>query len=189
MIPRLSLILAGLAASRVVSLLLGSPLTLTSLANVSVSDLANCNFLPDRMLPISSFKHLGSLLAARATYKCDANLYGNPPLNQCREVLKQMSHVRDFRTYGDGTIAGQDVDIQLPAYYFSSKLSRKRHLAQLTLLGDRRCIIEVFTQREGQTDVMEPLELKSKVAALLNKCVKPSTQGYNPEGGIGSSLG
>ena len=100
-----------------------------------------------------------------------------------------MSNERNFRTYGDGTIAGKDVDIPLPAYYFSGKLSRKRHPAQLTLLGDRSCIIEVFTQREGQIDVMEPLELKGKVAALLNKCIRPSTQGYSPEGGIGSSLG
>ena len=123
MFPHIYLILASLAASRVVSLSLGSPLTLTTLANVSVSDVANCNSLPSRMLPIRSFKHLGSLLAARATYTCDARQYGNPPLNQCREVLKQMSNARNFRTYGDGTIAGKDVDIPLPAYYFSSEVS------------------------------------------------------------------
>ena len=189
MIPLVYLILAGLAASRVASLSLGSPLSLITLTNVSVSDAAIRNSVLSQMLPIRSFKHLGSLSAARTTYQCDANQYGNPPLNQCREVLKQMSHARDFRTYGEGTIAGKDVDIPLPAYYFSSKLSGKRHLAQLTLLGDRSCIIEVFTQREGQIDVIVPLDLRSKVVALLNKCVKPSTQGYNPEGGIGSSLG
>ena len=189
MMPHIYLILAGLATSRVVSLSLGSPLTLTTITNVSVSDVANCNSLPDRMLLIRSFKHLGSLLAARATYICDANQYGNPPLNQCREVLKQMSNQRNFKSYGDSTIAGKDVDIPLPAYYFSSKLSRKRYLAQLTLLDDRSCVIEVFTRREGQIDVMEPIELRKKVASLLNKCIKPSTQGYSPEGGIGSSLG
>ena len=189
MIPHIYLILAGLAASRVVSLSLGSPLTLTPLANVSMSDVMNCNSLPSRMLPIRSLKHLGSLLAARATYTCDATQYGSPPLNQCREALRQMSNERNFRTYGDGTTAGEDVDMPLPAYYFSSKLRRKRHLAQLTLVGERSCIIQVFTQREGQVDVIEPIEMKNKVTALLNKCIRPSTQGYRPEGGIGSFLG
>ena len=189
MTPRIYLILAGLAASRVASLSLVYPLTLTTLANVSVSDVANCNSLPSRMLPIRSFKHLGSLSAARATYTCDARQYGSPPLSQCREVLKQLSNGRNFKTYGDGTIAGKDVDIPLPAYYFSSKLSRKRHLAQLTLVGDRSCIIEVFTQREGQIDVMEPIDLRKKITALLRKCNGSPAEGYSPEGGIGSSLG
>ena len=84
------------------------------------------------MVAICSFKHRGSLLAARATFDCDGNQYGYPPLIQCREVLKQMPNERGFRTYGDRNIAGGNVDIPLPAYYFSSKLSRKRHLARLT---------------------------------------------------------
>ena len=188
MIPRIYLILASLASSRVASLSLVYPLTLTTLANVSVSDVANCNSLPSRMLPIRSFKHLGSLLAARASYTCDATLYGNPPLSQCRDVLKQMPNGRNFKTYGDGTISGRDVDIPLPAYYFSSKLSRKRHLAPLTLVGDRSCIIEVFTQREGQIDMMEPIDLRKKINALLKKCNGPPAHG-SPEGGIGSSVG
>ncbi|KAM0806155.1 hypothetical protein BDR22DRAFT_883884 [Usnea florida] len=134
----------------------------------------NRNSLPNRMFAIYSFKHLDSLLAARATFTCDGNQYGYPPLIQCREVLKYMPNVRGFKTYGDGTIAGRNVDIPLPAYYFSN---------------DRKCIIEVFTQTEGQIDVTEPMYLKKKINYLLNKCVGPSTQGYLPEGGLGQHLG
>ena len=68
MIPPIYLIFAGLAVSRVASLSLVSPQTLTTLANISVSDTAfnKSNSTtrtenPSRgMLSIFSFKHLGS---------------------------------------------------------------------------------------------------------------------------------
>ncbi len=127
---RISLILAGFAASVAVSLFLVPLQTLTTPANISVIEAAsnktksiNQNNISSTSTYVPSVPPLNhsDLLLRYASYECDANRFGHPNLKSCRGARNHMSNIWDVSTYGDRTISGEYFDFPMPIRYVSSK--------------------------------------------------------------------
>ncbi len=127
---RISLILAGFAASVVVSLTLVPLQTLTTPANLSVIEAAsnkpksiNHNNISSTSTYVPSVPALSpsDLQLRYAYYECDASRFGHPNLESCQGARNHMSNIWDVSTYGDRTISGEDFDFPMPIRYVSSK--------------------------------------------------------------------
>lgn len=132
------LILAGFAASTVVSLALIPLQAIVTPANHSVTEVAFNSSNPTSQsilsstsayVPSVSASNHSSESLAYGYYQCNAKKFGQPKFNSCREALHQMPNGWDLSTYGDRTVFGGSVDFPLPARYASSKQER--------ILGDR----------------------------------------------------
>ncbi|KAF6224277.1 hypothetical protein HO133_010852 [Letharia lupina] len=175
------LILAGFAASTVVSLALIPLQAIVTPANHSVTEVAFNSSNPTSQIILSSTSaYVPSVSASNHSseslaygyYQCDAKEFGQPKFNSCREALHQMPNGWDLSTYGDRTVFGGGVDFPMPVRYASR-------------IVDGACIIEVFAAKQGAMDRLEPSHLKMRIRYLLDKCVGDEKL----EGGIAKYLG
>ena len=127
---RIFLILAGFAASAVMSLSLIPLQFLTTSENHSTTEVAfNTSNATSRSILSSTSSRIPSISALNnsdqlptySLFECDTTRFGHPNLTSCRGALKQMPNSWEDSTYGDRTVFGKDVDFPMPVRYASSK--------------------------------------------------------------------
>ena len=153
------------------------------------------NFSPLLASPPSSLtRNQSSSRLGRASYECDKDRYGQPPIESCVEAY---SWIRDVSKavvkFGDRT-APDTPDVLLPLRISSSMLppcmTIYNNMEFLTRgsndeIGDGTCVFDLHSNVAGGSDLWSDYQLRGTAHRMLNKCVL----GEEHAGGIAERLG